>query len=256
MKYIGITGITKVSEIDIIKTLVKNRILMCGILVSYKILHGDNNSENKRYVNVADLYNVCKASHNAGFFTVLHYNTRNRISFDKELDTIMNTYKLHDVVDGFQLNIDIPNCDTLASLKQMYPTKKIIFSLNRDILYFPSENVLNLNFTSNTYLNAYFNTSIAKIIDYVLIDLSGGIGKNLDVNTSVNIYNALKQSKYSNNIGFAGGFNETNVSDLCLNIADRINSNTFSIDAESRLRTENNELDLETVTRYLQHYPF
>lgn len=250
MDYVGITGITKKDEINFIKSFVKKGTFMCGILVSYKILHGDNNSENKRYVHASDLYDICKTSYESGFFTILHYNTKNTNSFATELNEIIKKYDLYEYIDGFQLNIDLPQKCELVRLKHLYPLKKIIFSLNKSILY-PTDTI-NLDLNTNRYLHEYFNTSIADIIDYVLIDLSKGLGKTLDVNYCANIYQMLKQTKYRNEIGFAGGLSDTNVKDIYSNIANKIQNTDFSIDAESKLRRIDDELDLEKVRKYLQ----
>lgn len=257
MKYIGITGITKISEIEYIKPLVsKNRLFMCGILVSYKILKGDNNSDRKRYVNVKDLHDLCKESHNAGFLTILHYNTKNKTEFYKEIAMIMDIYNLHDYVDGFQLNIDLPSHVGLTSLKDLFPSKKIIFSLNNTLITNADTKQLDLNFATNSNLNLYFNTKLASVYDYVLIDLSGGVGKFIDIDASINIYNMLKKSRYVNEIGFAGGLSDENVFEISEDISDKLNSTDFSIDAESNLRDSNDELNLKKVSQYFQHFPF
>ena len=74
------------------------------------------------------------------------------------------------------------------------------------------------------------------LVDYCLIDPSGGRGIEFDLEKSLKIYSELKRTSPDLTIGFAGGFTAENTASRLQNIVGGIGESNFSIDAEGGLR--------------------
>lgn len=251
MRYIGITGITQKSEIDaLIPYLHKDYAIMVGILVSYKILEGENNNK-VRYVKKENLTELCKYAKEKGFFTVIHYNSRNRMCHG-EISKILKNHSIEDQIDGIQLNVNNPPLTLFSMLKMEYPSIKLIFSVNRSIITDNKNNILADADLEGKFM-CLFKGLMSESIDYVLIDLSGGRGKTIDVIFASKLALMILQMNYKIEIGFAGGLSDENLIPILLNLETEIGqSDFFSIDAESKLRDESDQLDIKKLITYVK----
>ena len=96
------------------------------------------------------------------------------------------------------------------------------------------------------------------LVNYVLIDPSGGKGELFDLNKSIEIYYALSDKCPEITVGFAGGFTGKNVLSRADYIVEKIKSRDFCIDAEGGLRDKLSErygddlLSIEKVIEFTQ----
>lgn len=256
MKYIGITGITKKVEIDILSSFLSenyklepnhNYQIMLGILVSYKILDGENNNK-ERYVKKSELHELCKYAKEKGFFTIIHYNSHNNFCYG-EINQIIKEHSLKDQIHGLQLNVSQPHPHLYLMLKTEYPQYKLIYSLNKN--FFTKNNQLLDEETIQDRIMKQFSSLMSSYIDYVLIDLSMGTGIPLNIEFSSNIFKWIREENKNIEIGFAGGFSDENIGTILKSLSNDCGSKEFSIDAESKLRSKHDYLIFDKVFVYL-----
>jgi len=87
--------------------------------------------------------------------------------------------------------------------------------------------------------------------DYLLIDPSGGEGKDFDLEKSCDLLVSLDDALPNTTIGVAGGFSAENVADRINNIYTKV-KRPFCVDAQGKLRTQN-RLDHQKCQNYLQN---
>ncbi len=254
MNYVGITGITEEHQINYLKKFFRknnasSHELMLGFLVSHKtatylLTCGEegfqNNPGNPRYPDINELSGLLKKCSD-GVFKTIHYNTKNLGGLFKELSAVLEYDDIIDYCDGVQFNIVCPPVSELKKIKKTYSDLKLIFQWSHRVSEKASNEVI-AEKLGNNY----------SFMDYVLIDPSGGRGKEMDLSESVEKYELLRSKGFVNNIGFAGGLNPQNITSILSGLESFLENNDFSIDAESGLRT-NNLLDLNKVSKYFKN---
>lgn len=88
----------------------------------------------------------------------------------------------------------------------------------------------------------------ADIIDYILLDTSGGLGKPFEPELMKEYLLVLKEKNPEIGLGVAGGLSSTTLGILGPLVADFPD---LSIDAEGRLRDQNDCLDIYLAGQYL-----
>jgi phosphoribosylanthranilate isomerase len=239
--YIGVTGIITPDEAKKLVFLFKiyqekftlNHRLMLGVLVGQKTLKFGQHPR-KRYPALEDVPKILESVKDQ-CFAVIHYNTRNP-HFSEELDQLFKFQEMYDrgLIQGVQLNISRPNPSEVSRLNSLYPDISIILQYNK------------------SFRNRYEHTQVIKdfsVARYILIDLSGGRGIELDVSIAVNLYYEFcVYSKWG--VGFAGGLNSENTLAKVSRLVALTRTTNFSIDAESGLRTDD-ALDFRKVKKYI-----
>ncbi len=245
--YIGITGpASKYEVISIVNEFEKagfnlksKHIPMLGFLISYKTLNGQI-SDNKRYPKFYELKNLIEVS-NKKVFPMIHYNSRDKDSLHEQVERLFDGLYKDNLCRAVQLNIIYPPVDELMRIKKKMPDLQIVFQ------------------ASSTMLKPDLVNRIKEygfLIDYVLIDPSGGKGREFNLEKSVKIYNQFKE-KTNYMIGFAGGFNGENVSRRVSDLINVIGNDDFFIDAEGGLRDKisnaygDDLLNISKVSKYL-----
>jgi phosphoribosylanthranilate isomerase len=89
------------------------------------------------------------------------------------------------------------------------------------------------------------------VINALLIDPSRGRGVEFDTEVSVNLFNKLKSLTRGISIGFAGGLTPENVNEKIIELKKKLRSNKFSLDVESGIRNEKDELEIRKVRKYI-----
>ncbi len=257
--YLGITGCSKISEV--IKTiqlfnkyyitLQSEHIPMLGFLVSYKWQKSSNyfdcQTHSKRYPTIKDLFELLHIAHNK-VFTTIHYNTKNPY-FANELISLLNINtpygKIEHLLNGIQLNISKPNPKEINIIKKSFPHISIIFQLNNSF-------IKDSRFQNSDTLVKFININYSDV-QYILLDVSGGRGSNINLNFTSSLYNYFKRNNFFN-IGFAGGFNGTNIKDRIKKLRCLTNTYDFSIDAEGKLRDSNDNYSLIKAEVYIRNF--
>lgn len=251
--YVGITGPVNVQETgDICRefseagySMESPHIPMLGFLVSYKTLNGQP-TQNRRYPPVNSLPDLLRAI-DGQVLTMIHYNS-------KEIDTLSD--QVTQVFDGvydkglcraIQLNIVWPNVGQVALIKKRHPEMQMVFQASHKTMDGRTANQI-----------ARGIKEYGGLINYVLIDPSGGRGMAFDLESSVTIYSELSELCPELTIGFAGGFSGENVAPRLREILQKIETEDFCIDAEGRLRDKitsvygDDLLNIKKVREYLQ----
>ncbi len=243
--YIGITGFMSRDEVkwawDAFKNtrLVPDYMLMVGVLASLKTLYGHTNKWPNRYPAVENISGIF--IQDPGMLNLVHYNSKNTDMLFVQLMALTELIG-SELFNGFQLNIAWPDELELLSYKSHYPDKKIVLQIGsgafKEIENSPKKLVERLGL-------------YAGLIDYILLDMSGGKGKPLDTEILKEYLRAIKVSFAGIDIGLgvAGGLGPDTmhlVNPLSEEFSD------LGIDAEGKLRNENDHLDMGFVEGYIR----
>lgn len=237
--YIGITGAKTYDEssksLKIVREigLPQTHRVMIGGLASYKGLAWGKVADTNQYVNPREFKHVLIPDRQ--FFNVLHYNSRSK-GLTAQIERLLD---LVEIADGVQLNIPWPDPDLLRRLRERYYT----------------EVILQVSTEAAAMLGHEPGRIVAKLseyeglIDYALLDPSGGCGKSLDLAYITPILEACVTSRIDVGWGVAGGLGAGRLSALetLLDIYPKL-----SWDAQAKLRTtDGQKLDLAACRQYL-----
>lgn len=251
--YIGITGATNIyqaknicEELDRINPKKTIQIPMLGFLVMDKILEGKK-IINKRYPEIKELPDLLKISKDK-CFNMIHYflQDHNKIS-----DQIKRLYEFENIYEAnlcraLQLNIDWPDVKYISKIKEDFSEMKIVLIASKDIMKKQSATEISKRFKE-----------YESLINYILIDPSGGKSIPFDIKSSVDLYLNLKNDCPKLGIGFAGGFNCDNIEKRLEILIKEIGNKDFSIDIEGGIRDKftkrfgDDLLNIEKAKEYL-----
>lgn len=237
--YIGITGFMSLGDALHVLNAVPtntNRLVMVGVLASLKTMRGIQNKWPNRYPTMDKI---------AGIFpdhpltlNLIHYNTKEKETLGDQLIAMTrfggaNTH-------GFQLNIAWPEPDILREYKKVHPTKQIVLQVGGHAFEMVNNSPERLALRVAEY---------DEIVEYVLLDPSGGYGKPFDPDRAHDYLVALREKNLNIGLGVAGG-----LSPSTLNLVEPLAKEfpDLSVDAEGRLRTQEDHLDLNVASEYLR----
>jgi len=275
-RYIGITGLKTIKEVLKAVSLFKNRKVNCnyyyyycddnecgckglitphkqmlGFLVSDKRLQ-DPNSEGtqspalKHLNDLIDCAVAMAEQRNDICIPMIHYYTQNRDKLAEEISKVFTP--LYERCKAVQINIAWPDISQIEKIKQEFPELHIVLQLNKEAMdKAKGEELIQ---RAKEY---------EKLIEYILIDSSGGKGVEFDVEKCAEIVYALTINFTNKNIGIAGGFDGDNVEQRVwaiykkLQTAETIREPLFCIDAQGKLRTPDKEaIDTAKMEKYIR----
>ncbi|HAG27774.1 TPA: hypothetical protein DCG61_03260 [Patescibacteria group bacterium] len=232
--YIGVTGIF--NNKDLVFALVaaftesgyefpENYQLMIGVLASFKTISGlpSKNFPN-RYPAVEDIPDLFPTSTKDYLLNLIHYN-----SSEPDLSSQFN--KLVEIsgpnLGGFQLNICWPDPKELHKFREEGHQHAIVLQIGREAF-----GVINKN---PTILADKISAEYSGLIDYVLLDPSGGEGKEMNIDKTDEYLSELYGRGLNDKIrfGIAGGLHSGNLESI-RPLVEKYDS--LSIDAEGKLR--------------------
>ena len=240
--YIGITGFTAQSEVhtalDVFPENCSHE-LMVGVLASQKtIFLKEKNKWPNRYPDAKDIGDIFVNSPKA--LNLIHYST-------KELDTLANQLMRMvgiggEYFDGFQLNMAWPSPCDIGVFRGIYPDFYIVLQIGSRAFEEVGNDPETLAWrTAKDYLG---------LVDYVLLDSSGGLGKPLDTEKTRLCLEALCNEGVERFmcLGVAGG-----LSPSTLNLVEPLVKDfpNLCIDAEGRLRNSDDHLNLNVAKEYI-----
>lgn len=215
--YIGITGFKTREEVEAINDLSSDANIMFGFLSSKKRLENPHNG-GKRSPAVNELKELVTATQG---WPVIHYFTQTR----------------EGLADEVQKVLDKSEC-TAVQINQDWPLEKEVDRIhekgNRVILQIPRHAQSSIRETAERVRD------YEGIVDYVLIDPSGGLGIPFDLGYAVANMHAVQESLPNAGIGIAGGFSPENTYEKIKDI-QKVFPEEFSIDIETRVRSEDNK---------------
>lgn len=237
--YIGVTGFMNREQVDAAlcdfprTPFLK---LMVGVLASDKTMAGLPNNHPGKYPHQERIANIFSDDPRA--FNLVHYNTHDQKDLARQLDRLFEAGGID--CHGAQLNISWPNPDELVRSRRAWSDKQIVLQLGSEAF-----NGVKLN----PEMLAKHLRQYVGLIDYVLFDMSGGLGVGLDIQLATNCFEQYLKLGLNKSFGFglAGGLSAETVGALApLFRASR----NLSIDAEGRLRTDDC-LDTAKTRAYL-----
>ncbi len=237
--YIGITGFMKAIEVfNLVKLIptLSSRLLMVGILASSKTLRGIENNWPNRYPKVENIRNIF--IDHFSVMNLIHYNTKEQKTLLEQLRALTEISEAN--LDGFQLNIAWPSPAVLEKYRSEFPAMTIVLQIGNHAFEIVDHSPEQLAEKVKEYIG---------LADYILLDPSGGYGKPFDTKKALEYLTALKKRKLDIGLGVAGGLSKDSlnlVEPLILKFQD------LSIDAEDHLRDNEDNLNLEWASAYVQ----
>lgn len=256
LSYIGVTGFMSGEEVGLLvgklsannlishdKTLLENRQLMIGVLVSDKTIAGGSNRWPNRYPlieQVPEIFKFARIVSDHVIFRVVHYNTHDPNTLGTQLIELYRRCG-GQVVDGVQLNVAWPYLGEIEKYREEVPDNhKIILQIGRRAM----EGLTPQKIASN--VSAY-----GPVIDYILVDPSGGYGISMVDQPFFEVLDAIQEETGGAiGLGYAGGLSAS-AGDRLLEFYCRYPD--ISIDAQGRLRDDKDDhLLVESAFEYVQ----
>lgn len=235
--YIGVTGFISREEVSAaIEALDglpnwSTRMLMVGVLASSKTLCGETNKWPMRYPSIRDIARLFPPHRRT--VNLIHYATDDQHTLCEQLAQLMELGGRY--LDGFQLNVTWPEPNSI----DIGNGKRVVLQLNRRALGESNNNPENVAKQLDHYTS---------FITDVLIDASGGRGLPMDVEVTEQYMRAISARHRELGIGVAGGLSHEGMGRLRM-LADKFPN--MSVDAEGRLRTHDDHLNIEGMTKYI-----
>lgn len=252
VSYVGVTGFMTPGEVSyVLEGLPEvpfreggdpGRRFMIGVLVSWKTLAGIAPKLPNRYPHLSRVGEILPQTDHEQPRTLnfVHYNTKDSDTLVEQLDLIKRAdYKIH----GFQLNMAWPSPGIVARCHGDVPGGRIILQIGGNAL----EAVGNQPHTLVAKLREY-----VEVVDYILLDPSGGLGKSFDPEEMRAYLDAIYDTDLPFGVGVAGGLSASTIEERIGPLAEKFPD--LSIDAEGQLRTPHPEdrLDVMAARAYVE----
>lgn len=253
--YVGVTGAVSETEVGKIINFFERsgldmqgpRVPMNGTLVSYKTLDLGKHPENRRYPPLTEIPKILEATENKTFNTI-HFNTKRPEKLSDDLSTVFNLENIYDrgYCHGVQFNVAWPPLEEIDKIRSVYPEIKMILQLS-------SKATKDMSIEYIVMKTKDYDTA-----DYVLIDPSGGQGKDFNILHSSSLYKSLREVGVNATIGFAGGLSGENAEKMIKDLKIATGNDMFSVDAEGKLRDKRSEkygdddMNMKKVGSYIE----
>ncbi len=237
--YIGITGFMSSTEVSRVLDTVpahSKRMVMVGVLASSDTIQGITNSRPRRYPKSDKMGDIFQEHPHA--LNLIHFNTKNREFLFGQMMRARILAGPH--CHGFQLNMAWPGTDILMRGLGEMPKSTII------VLQVGSR-AFEMIDHSPKILADKIESQYGGLIHYVLLDASGGLGKPLDAQFLRPYLRALAARRLPIGLAVAGGLSADTL-DLVFPLVEEFP--TLSIDTETKLRDENDDLNVNAAILY------
>ena len=237
--YIGVTGFMNKDEVLAVLNMLPQdlkRKVMIGVLASSKTIQGFSNKWPSRYPKPENLGDIFQPHPEA--LNLIHFNTDDPEFLFEQTEKARALAGKH--CHGFQLNIAWPNPVTLQKIASVKENEVIVLQIRKRAFEMMKDSPQRLaDFVASEY---------ATLVDYILLDASGGYGKELNTEALKEYLRALTEKHLEIGIGVAGGLSPSTLhlmNPLIEEFPD------LSIDAEGKLRDTNDNLNVGVATSYL-----
>lgn len=241
--YIGVTGLDQSQEARAVLQSFTNMGLtdddsrhqgMIGLLVSERrLLQPERNRP--RHPSLSTIREILETT-GGKVFNTLHYNTQHPSRLSDQMRRLLGDTGFYNdgLCHGVQLNMSWPNVDEVKRTKDSFPDLKVILQLGPHVL------------TSNPQMIVEALLPYIGHIDYALVDPSAGRNIIPHVNTVAPVYNEIRDAYPDLNLTFAGGYNARNARTRLWLLFQMLGTSNFGIDAESGLRSESHQPNIDT----------
>jgi hypothetical protein len=239
--YLGVTGFTSPVEVQAAIAAAKGklgpRLLMIGVLMSQKTMQGKDAKFKNRYPKTEDIARIFPDD--ATCLNLVHYATNDQETLLGQMSAVTKIAGPH--MNGIQLNMAWPDPQVLELYRNIFPNNVIVMAVTSKMfqdVHYDSEAL------AHRIKEEYFG-----LVDYVLLDPSGGKGQAFDVTEGLGYLKVLSTIFEPWQIGIAGG-----IGPKTLNLIEPI-IQAFpesNLDAEGQLRTPDDHLDLAYMKSYIQ----
>lgn len=243
--YIGITGFTRKTDVLTCLSAIPNeleRLFMVGVLLSSKTINGGTNKYPLRYPNYKSIKDIF--TDDPRCLNMIHYVTDDKTTLVKQLLDVaeIGGENCH----GFQLNIVWPDIAILKEVKKELPNHKFVIQCSGGAMSRFDKELE--NDVPKLVFSVVQKYQEAGVIDYLLIDPSGGRGKAFDAQSTIKMLTPhFDQKDYQ--LGVAGGLKCETVNNLIPVLAKY----PFLFwDAEGGLRDTDDSLIINAATEYLE----
>ena len=242
--YIGITGITKPSEVAVALSVLPengNRKLMVGVLVTWKSLRSvpmkpkwakqmpDPSQISRLFLNDRRVLNL------------VHFSTEE----GQEYLILDDLLKIHELAGpnfhGFQLNhFGWPDPQLMKQHRRVVGYRPhIVLQIGQKAIEATDGTAQDIANKLSYYID---------LVDDILLDPSGGLGKPFDTERAREILREIKKQKWHIGLGVAGGLGPDSLG-LVQPLVEEFPE--LSIDAQGRLRNAEYDLDIEAAKTYV-----
>lgn len=170
--YVGITGFMSQKEVESVLNVLplsSDRLLMVGVLGSHKTLfQGLQNKWPNRYPKADDVAGAFQKHPLA--LNLLHYNTKEPETLFVQMDCATKIAGSN--FQGFQLNVAWPSPRSLGLYREQHPKMQIVLQVGHGAFEQIGNSPENL---ARKVASEYIG-----LVDYLLLDPSGGYGKPFD----------------------------------------------------------------------------
>jgi len=249
--YVGVTGFKTVQEIKRVCRVFgiegfgegNNYRSMIGFLVSEKRMSMPDVG-GKRSPQVNSLQAL--ASHcPRESLPMMHYFTKSGETLSEQIDTLFSLDRMYEEnhCRALQLNVVWPPLSQMEKIISKFPKMEIVLQLPERA-------------TEGLSAGEVANRAKAydPLVSYALVDPSGGLGIEFDVDKSTELMFALREAMPTTRLGIAGGLGPENVRTMVEAVTKNF-KDPFCIDAEGKLRDEgpnHNKLDIDKTATYIE----
>lgn len=241
--YIGVTGFMTRKEVSEIlnylpKGFLDNFLFMVGVLVSSKTMYGGMNKYSYKYPEIGNVKEIFLDR--VGLLNLIHFCTDDAEDGVKLLSQMKEVTLLGGVnCHGLQLNVSWPDSEIIRMYKEDFQDKVVVLQIGASAM-----NVINND--SREFREKIL--SYESVVDYILIDPSGGRGMELDTEECFSYMNSVRGLNFG--VGIAGGLSPSNVRNIVGDVLDKYR-NWFNVDAEGQLRNKDGKLNIEIASNYV-----
>ena len=256
--YIGIVGISSRNEAGeaggIIQSIFTNEVTrslthvpQIGVQVSTETLFGLPKGLNPHLDELRLIFDTVLLGTWVPTFNVVHFNSRLRPP--ELIDAVMHRLCSHDclvsdnLLHGIQFNrlFGVIPVAEFVRLKERHPQLAIILQIHSDALCLEDADI------------ASRAEEYSSVVDYFLLDSSGGMGVPMDLARMTRLGSALVGRTGRALLGFAGGISGANAHENIAALKSALGTSNFCIDAQSRLKDLRGRWSAERSRTYLQN---
>ena len=243
--YIGITGFATADEVAAVTGALPAhpaRLLMCGVLLSNALLSGQTSAAPNRCPPPDAIAGIFTADPRC--LNLIHYRPRAGANLAAALASVSDIGgpNCHGVQINATRGAPWPEPAALAEYRERRRPRRIVLQVGREAMAAAEHNPAEIARRCAAY---------AGIITDVLVDASEGLGQPMDAERTARYLDAIASAAPALGLVAAGGLHAGNLAALLAPLLPQWGS-IISIDAEGRLRDEDDRLDVGAARAYLE----